>query len=544
MANTSKGQTSSSKSTNNQPINPQTQWHQQQQGPSSSNNSSSQQLSQSVNSTTEPYTLPGVINYLTSEFTNLERYKIMTNLEKSEMKYKIVQLQGELNSLKFANKKQKARIEALEEENNRLKGVKGEPSDAAGAASAADFVIPEVDLSIIRDSRQQLTKSMREIVNLLKTPGSKKLNYANLPDPDDSTNEFDVLVNNKREEQEEEEDNNVESLLFKELSVGKSRIAPNSMITQYFNDNKQEEEESDVRIPSPKFDDETNTSGMIYDDSLERVVTQDSETTIMDDPEEEEEEQEEVDIPGVISPFPSPEPELNSFNDTDYEILDVYDHNNITIYLNSMSDSNQIKLTCVRKSDNKIKLIKEFKLEILASNICNIFPISIEQEIFLIIDKQGEIKSLEINEVPNEYVLTKSTTFQTLESTDLIEFTSKTRENSKSFGLAITGTSATTGSFLVKIYQINYDTKLSSKEIGSYNKKFLTKGKNSEVSFIGWYVNDKPVTLDPPKGKSKNNNNVSSCDDIELSPYELLYKVDGKTIELNIVSKQSSYLLT
>ena len=78
------------------------QWQQQQQQPLAN------------------YTLPGVINYLTSEFTDLERFKIMTNLEKSEMKYKIVQLQGELNSLRYINEKQKSRIDVLEKENQKL----------------------------------------------------------------------------------------------------------------------------------------------------------------------------------------------------------------------------------------------------------------------------------------------------------------------------------------------------------------------------------------------------------------------------------------
>ena len=42
------------------------------------------------------YTLPGVINYLTSEFTKFEQFKIVNNLERSEMKFKIKELEGKL----------------------------------------------------------------------------------------------------------------------------------------------------------------------------------------------------------------------------------------------------------------------------------------------------------------------------------------------------------------------------------------------------------------------------------------------------------------
>ncbi|OVF10310.1 hypothetical protein A9F13_02g01078 [Clavispora lusitaniae] len=65
------------------------------------------------------YTLPGVISYLTSEFTNLERFKIVTNLEKSEMRSRIDQLTAEINALRFLNEKQALRIRELEQERKK-----------------------------------------------------------------------------------------------------------------------------------------------------------------------------------------------------------------------------------------------------------------------------------------------------------------------------------------------------------------------------------------------------------------------------------------
>lgn len=167
------------------------QWQQllnpQQQAPQPNK----QQQSPSIAHYPTKYTLPGVINYLTSEFTNLERYKIVTNLEKSEMKYKIIQLQGELNSLKVISDKQKTRIDELTAENAQLKGETQEP------VQYLDVVIPDVDLLIIKKSRQQLTKSMKEIVNLLKVPSAKSINYLGLPHSDDPfvTNDLDELLN-------------------------------------------------------------------------------------------------------------------------------------------------------------------------------------------------------------------------------------------------------------------------------------------------------------------------------------------------------------
>lgn len=151
------------------------------------------------------YTLPGVISYLTSEFTSLERYKIMTNLEKSEMKYRIQQLTSELNSVRFINEKQALRIKHLEEklENSTavnpiekkdlLKGdavkdltldpkqekTKNEEKQGNSIESnkntdiaAGSTDIPHVDLEFLRNSRQKLNHSIREIVGLLDPPSA------------------------------------------------------------------------------------------------------------------------------------------------------------------------------------------------------------------------------------------------------------------------------------------------------------------------------------------------------------------------------------
>jgi hypothetical protein len=150
---------------------------------------------------TAHYTLPGVINYLTSEFTNLERYKIMTNLEKAEMRHKINLLQGELNALRYIGERQSARIAALERENAVLKRRDGAPGGAALSAAAAAAAspavvpvsVPEVDLGIVKKLREQLARAMRDVVHLLRTPS-----YDAPPDaaPDaDTSSQYDALFN-------------------------------------------------------------------------------------------------------------------------------------------------------------------------------------------------------------------------------------------------------------------------------------------------------------------------------------------------------------
>lgn len=146
------------------------------------------------------YTLPGVINYLTSEFTNLERFKIMTNLERSEMKYKIVDLEGQINSLKYINEHQKVRIAELERELQEQKSTSDSPETrnftAGSSGQSKTQHIPHVDLDIIREARNQLTVSMREVVQLLKAPVPSNGSYLNLPETGEGENEFEELFDN------------------------------------------------------------------------------------------------------------------------------------------------------------------------------------------------------------------------------------------------------------------------------------------------------------------------------------------------------------
>lgn len=156
-------------------------------------------LQQQLQSNQKPplanYTLPGVINYLTSEFTDLERYKIMTNIEKSEMKYKILSLQGENNSLKILNEKYKTKIKQLEKQVSQLLASSNSSSNEheAGSSSSTLKDMPEIDLDMINKSRGQLIGYIKEILQLLKPPLSVN-DYVQFPEPGKS-DEFEELIN-------------------------------------------------------------------------------------------------------------------------------------------------------------------------------------------------------------------------------------------------------------------------------------------------------------------------------------------------------------
>lgn len=184
----------------------------QQLGLNQGQSQQSQSQSQGLQLPPANYTLPGIINYLTSEFTNLERFKIMTNIEKSEMKYMINQLQGEVNALKYINDRQTGKILLLERENELLK-QKLDPKKSSSSGGGGEEIeqttnsfsavlLPEIDLLVVKNSREKLTRAMKEVAYLLRTPSPNGYHYLNLPDPtsaengiEDRDSQYDELFN-------------------------------------------------------------------------------------------------------------------------------------------------------------------------------------------------------------------------------------------------------------------------------------------------------------------------------------------------------------
>ncbi|KAG7716757.1 hypothetical protein KL949_003324 [Ogataea haglerorum] len=111
------------------------------------------------------YTLPGVMQYLQSQFTTVERNRMMSDLERSALKLRIVELESERNTLKLQNEKLKARVDEMEKGHTRTK----EPS--RDESSVDHLLAPDnVDVTRLVKARQFLRTATNEILYMLKSP--------------------------------------------------------------------------------------------------------------------------------------------------------------------------------------------------------------------------------------------------------------------------------------------------------------------------------------------------------------------------------------
>ncbi|KAM3163587.1 Far8 [Lachancea thermotolerans] len=100
--------------------------------------------------TSPMYTLPGVMHYLQTEFTRNERDRIGWELERSEMKTRIAQLEGENRTLRYELAKQKS---------------SSDTADQSGLTS--DLAIQE---PLLLKSKLAVQENVKEIIYLLRSP--------------------------------------------------------------------------------------------------------------------------------------------------------------------------------------------------------------------------------------------------------------------------------------------------------------------------------------------------------------------------------------
>lgn len=569
------------------------QWQQQQQQPLAN------------------YTLPGVINYLTSEFTDLERFKIMTNLEKSEMKYKIVQLQGELNSLRYINEKQKSRIDVLEKENQKLHSqLKHEGPDSQsesetkkeGTIKEYDIEIPEIDLLEIQKSRTQLTKSMRQVLHLLKTPHANNMNPLNLNNPADELNEYDDLIKNDKSDAFffSEKDNT----RVPDYSGRSRKYNKDSIFSQYLNDipfdsqnhgsteKTQDDlyqnnltEVGDINAKSIQYLTQPSEEKEAFPSSNYKAEESDAETVIMDDSDDEKLEltktksnlatKPDTDSSSAnYSPVKSESPsESNNVTEDMYSVkpnalITTNDHNygscrmftsclnNTIVYLNyeHNSDENLVLLNVWSTSLNKLVVSKEFTDTIVEkpTNIIDIYCVSHDESnltiYLLIIYKSGTVDHIKLNEnsqISKSCILNLAPT--TLNSSKLIEFTHKSSPESRNFGLVVTGLQNPASIPFIKVYNLMVDAMNSiiETEIGSYVKSFF-KLQNLQESdmfeVVHWFKNDDNTSITDASSqkpnKGKSHKRTVSCTDVSLSPYEIILKLGYQLIRFNFVLKK------
>ncbi|KAF6068755.1 Striatin family protein [Candida albicans] len=517
------------------------------------------------------YTLPGVINYLTSEFTKLEQFKIVNNLERSEMKFKIKELEGEIKSLTFTNKLQKKTIERLQTENKKLRSRLNEEEveEVIMTPSPEELAkMSKIDLQTIKRTRERLANSMKEIVTLLKPPTLEPKSLLDKPEIN-KADDFNF---------------NVKPYSFESKDYESPVRNPSSLISQYFNSNTDLKEISKEKKKAEMENDSIVDDDEILDAELEDVLekaiseTSDSATIVLNDdddpladlndddfslddsPQERSQinnnnnnnnDDDDLDFEDKLSSFPSLVSPLsisssskkNKEEEGGYDHLDVYYHDPNTIYLRSMKDTTKKEVKLDMLLDGKLASTQKFEMETSAQDIADILPIDVPDTL-LIVKKNGDVKSMvfELGNGKEHTIMSVKSDFKDIESCGLTEFTVKMDDTYKYYGLCISGKSSSNRKFLSKIYELSYDLSnraVTSKEIGSYNKKFLTKGKPAdEVHFAGWINNAKVDSLVDILEADKDPKSSISGDDLTLLPYEVLYDVDGKTIKLNIVSKQ------
>ncbi|KAI5959299.1 uncharacterized protein KGF55_005449 [Candida pseudojiufengensis] len=496
----------------NSQINPQTQW----KNINTHNNNNIPNGGQSNHNRNEPtYTLPGVINYLTSEFTHLERFKIITNLEKSEMKYKILHLQGEVDSLKFINKKQQAKINSLEQE---IRILKKDPNLKDEEKTETDDSIPEVDLTMIKESRKQLKDTMKEIFTILKAPSSslEQLNF-----PNKNENEFDALI-----------DKSDEDFDFTNSSSTNNTSPKSNVISRFFtdeNDMSIEEEVASSRNYVNSDDD--------IDDVLERALSNDSEAgTVIGDNDESEERRENINEPRVEDSKPS----INDYVDEEFDNIEVYDNSEYTIYLNFKEADQNAKLTTVSKGNRKVIFSKELSLSMNPKKISNIF--ALHNESFLLLGDELKVLDFHDKATKSTNLFSTKSNFSEIRSSSLLKFESKSDSKSNIFGLAINGITNGTKLFTSRIYQLTQNittNQITQKELGTFGKRFLSKNKNvKNITFLGW---DKLDIGDSNTDDKSSISSLKSSGDSSLAPYNVLYQVGDQTLSVNLMSKQISY---
>ncbi|EGV65950.1 1,2-dihydroxy-3-keto-5-methylthiopentene dioxygenase [Yamadazyma tenuis] len=497
------------------------------------------------------YTLPGVISYLTSEFTNLERFKIMSNLERSEMKYRITQLQGELNTLKYTNHQQKLRIEKLEAENDALKNDKGFTVDPPDDLSLVD--IPEVDLHLIKESRYQLTKSMKEVIHLLKSPVNANVDYLELPNVTDTSNSFDELLSN---------DNFVFNAYNRSNGGANDDGNKTSLVNKFFNDDSHSESE-DNSDPvhsgslSEKFDKMTlEAESPVSTESLD-VAESDTETVILDGSNDFKFNDIDNIEPNIDDEIKNPPPQLVetklTIKNDEFKHVKVFrnasDKHIMYLHYDNFETPDELRITLHdAESDQEVMSVtSNTSLIDGIEEILELYILSfdVENEVIrmLAVYDSGQISQIVLDQEDSMSSLISSPTLNgtNILSSALVEFDHKRTGKNKSFGLAVSFSSKPQAT--IKLYDLNAGPRndITVKEIGSYNKnffKFKSAVEGSNFKILKWFKSNSQHTDTPKKGHTHSRSLSNS--DSSLSPYNLVLNLGGAIFLFNIASKVST----
>jgi hypothetical protein len=149
-------------------------------GADAPNGSTGNNVGPGINSGTANYTLPGIMQYLQSQFTQVERNRLQSELERSSLKLKIIELENDRNVLIRKNEKLKSIINELKIEIDQLKNNNNNNNNNQqkflknnldiDLDSEVIEGIHSIDVSKLVHARKFLKSATNEILYLLKTP--------------------------------------------------------------------------------------------------------------------------------------------------------------------------------------------------------------------------------------------------------------------------------------------------------------------------------------------------------------------------------------
>ncbi|GME76554.1 unnamed protein product [Ambrosiozyma monospora] len=223
------------------------------------------------------YTLPGIMQYLQSQFTLIEKNRMINDLEKSSLKLKVIELENQRNNLKLENTKLTNKVAELEKKlesleasqekdtekvkdkeqkgkrnssdgNSLLKSLKrsgskksrdSTESKANGTGTSTPNAVSKKEIDPLEDvntvniekllhARQFLKTATDEIMTLLKSPSLELSDPLNLNSREFFTNVPPSAGSGKSEGQQEQEYMNVDISLAPPFERSKKAKDPNN----------------------------------------------------------------------------------------------------------------------------------------------------------------------------------------------------------------------------------------------------------------------------------------------------------------------------
>lgn len=470
------------------------------------------------------YTLPGVISYLTSEFTNLERFKIMTNLEKSEMKYRIQQLTSEVNSLKFLNDKQAVRINALEEKLAAFQSDEMSDRATSSASSATkncdDYEIPAVDLEVLRTSRQKLNRSIKDVYRLLKPPSMLVRNVMDIPGAEHGTNDYDQLLEYQQEELFEEEDRKPKKIesIFAKYTLDSDDLLSDSKGSFEEDSNNiirgLEENRSEELIPKLTrhgFADESDTETVIVDEPEEAKLLTIDESELVNSNSEPP-----IKLGSVVH-VPAAYPGAQVYPPFQHSFIVILGHT-----LTAWHRSTQILTGSIDESLDDV--VRAFYLE--------------KKRVLLVTKLSGVLM---IEQKPDSDALRRVSLHKEdklqINAASLVEF-SRVGSN-RVLGVAYSGKNKE-GKLCIVALELKIGQKAASKPLAHFNSTFIKTV--SDVTSLHWFDNRpvKQYTAGLPKTVlPKKHSMLLSSEEDSLFNFDVLF-VHDKLLKVNLALKEVS----